>query len=61
MPRRPRLATCDIAYHVLNRRVGERAEHWPWSSLSRFVRADGKSFDFLSQWPMERPDQCLES
>ncbi len=37
-----------------------RAEYWQWSSLYRFLRADGKTSDFLNEWPMERPKDWIE-
>jgi putative transposase len=37
-----------------------RAEYWQWSSLYRFLRADGKTADFLNEWPMERPKDWIE-
>jgi putative transposase len=49
-----------VERNAVRAKLVERAEQWPWSSLSRFVRADGKSSDFLSQWPMEQPDDWLE-
>lgn len=38
----------------------ERAEESRWSSAYRAVRQDVKLTDFLSPWPMERPQNWIE-
>jgi putative transposase len=38
----------------------ERAGDWMWSSAFKVARQDGRFVEFLSSWPMERPQNWIE-
>jgi hypothetical protein len=46
--------------NAVRAKLVERAEEWRWSSAYRAVRQDVKLTDFLSPWPMERPQNWIE-
>jgi putative transposase len=48
-----------VERNVLRAKLVGRSEHWQWSSLSRFVRANGKPSDLLNDWRMERPKSWI--
>ena len=53
------LSVCRyVESNALRAGLVERAELWPYSSLSRTTTRDGRSF--LSEWPAPRPDGWLE-
>jgi len=69
MPRRPRLSTGGIAYHVLNRRVGRLEFFEKPADYSAFeiILAEAHrrtgiriAAYFLSPWPTERPQNWIE-
>jgi len=33
---------------------------WRWSSLFQFKQNEAAAFNFLTQWPMERPQNWIE-
>jgi putative transposase len=49
-----------VERNALRAKLVERAEEWQWSSVYRSGRQDAKLADFLSPWPMERPQNCIE-
>jgi len=49
-----------VERNALRSRLVERAEEWSWSSVYRVAREDAKLTDFLSPWPMERPQNWIE-
>jgi hypothetical protein len=46
--------------NAVRAKLVERAEEWRWSSAYRAVRQDVKLTDFLSPWPLERPQNWIE-
>ena len=57
------LSTGGIAYHVLNRRVGRLKlieKPADYSPLKKFLFKRTRGFEFLTQWPMERPQNWIE-
>jgi REP-associated tyrosine transposase len=53
------LSVCRyVESNALRARLVDRAELWPYCSLSRTATRDGRPF--LSQWPSPRPDGWLE-
>jgi putative transposase len=49
-----------VERNALRVKLVERAEEWRWSSAYRVARQDAKLMEFLSSWPMERPDNWIE-
>jgi len=49
-----------VERNALRAKLVERAEGWRWSSIYRIARRDAKLADFLSPWPMERPQNWIE-
>ena len=49
-----------VERNALRAKLVERAEGWRWSSIYRIARRDTKLADFLSPWPMERPQNWIE-
>jgi len=49
-----------VERNALRAKLVERAEGWRWSSVYRSARQDAKLADFLSPWPMERPQNWIE-
>jgi putative transposase len=49
-----------VERNALRAKLVERAEEWSWSSVYRVARQDAKLTDFLSPWPMERPQNWIE-
>jgi putative transposase len=49
-----------VERNALRAKLVERAEEWQWSSVYRSARHDAKLADFLSPWPMERPQNWIE-
>jgi REP-associated tyrosine transposase len=47
-----------VESNALSAGLVERAEDWPYSSLSKTTAADGR--DLLSPWPIARPSDWLE-
>ena len=53
------LSVCRyVESNALRAGLVERAELWPYSSLSRATTRDGRAF--LSEWPVPRPEGWLE-
>ena len=49
-----------VQRNALRAKLVERAEEWQWSSVYRSARHDAKLADFLSPWPMKRPQNWIE-
>jgi len=49
-----------VERNALRAKLVERVEEWQWSSVYRSARHDAKLADFLSTWPMERPQNWIE-
>ena len=49
-----------VEQNALRAKLVERAEEWQWSSAYRIARRDPKLANFLSPWPMERPQNWIE-
>jgi putative transposase len=49
-----------VERNALRAKLVERAEEWRWCSIYRFSRRNAKLTDFLSSWPMERPQNWIE-
>ena len=49
-----------VERNALRAKLVERAEEWQWSSVYRRGRHDAELADFLSPWPMERPQNWIE-
>ena len=49
-----------VERNALRAKLVERAEAWQRSSVYRSGRHDAKLADFLSPWPMERPQNRIE-
>jgi len=49
-----------VERNALRAKLVERAEEWSWSSVYRIARQDAKLMDFLSPWPIERPQNWIE-
>ena len=49
-----------VERNALRAKLVERAEEWQWSSVYGSARHDAKLADFLSPWPMERPQNWIE-
>jgi putative transposase len=49
-----------VERNALVAKLVERAEEWQWYSVYRSARHDAKLADFLSPWPMERPQNWIE-
>ncbi len=48
-----------VERNALRANMVERAEAWPWSSLGCVVREDSPR-DILSDWPLPRPENCVD-
>jgi putative transposase len=46
--------------NAVRAKLVERAEEWRWSSLFQFKQNGAGGFEFLTQWPMERPQNWIE-
>ena len=49
-----------VERNAVRAKLVERAEEWRWSSAFKVARQDGKFVEFLSSWPMERPQNWIE-
>ena len=49
-----------IERNAVRAKLVERAEEWRWSSLFQFKQNGAPGFEFLTQWPMERPQNWIE-
>ncbi len=50
-----------VERNALRAKLVERAEQWRWSSLWRRENGDQESRLLLSDWPVRRPDDWLET
>lgn len=48
-----------VERNAVRAKLVERAENWPWGSLWRRSQADPKVRTFLSEWPVEQPQQWV--
>lgn len=53
-------ATRYVERNALRAKLVERAEEWQWSSLWRLAQNNPILSEFLSEWPMERPQRWIE-
>ena len=49
-----------VERNALRAKLVERAEEWGWSSLFQFKQNGAACFDFLTHWPMDRPQNWIE-
>lgn len=49
-----------VERNALRAKLVERAEQWRWSSLWRRAQGDLKLYEFLSEWPVERPRHWIK-
>ena len=49
-----------VERNAVRAKLVERAEEWMWSSAYRVARQDDKLVEFLSPWPMDRPQNWIE-
>jgi putative transposase len=49
-----------VERNALRAKLVKRAEEWRWSSLFQFEQNGAAGFDFLTDWPMERPQNWIE-
>jgi putative transposase len=49
-----------VERNALRTKLVGRAEKWRWSSAYRLARQDAKLMEFLSSWPMDRPQNWIE-
>jgi len=45
---------------ALRAKLVEQAKDWRWSSLFQFKQNERAGFDFVTDWPMERPQNWIE-
>jgi putative transposase len=49
-----------VERNALRAKLVDRGEEWRWSSLFQFKQNGAPGFNFLTQWPMERPQNWIE-
>jgi putative transposase len=49
-----------VERNALRAKLVKRAEEWRWSSLFQFKQNGAAGFDFVTDWPMERPQNWIE-
>ena len=49
-----------VERNAVRAKLVEHAEEWRWSSAYRVARQDDKLVEFLSPWPMDRPQNWIE-
>lgn len=49
-----------VERNAVRAKLVQRAEEWRWSSAYRVARQDDKQVEFLSPWPMDRPQNWIE-
>ena len=49
-----------VERNAVRAKLVARAEEWRWSSAYRVARQDDKLVEFLSPWPMDRPQNWIE-
>ena len=49
-----------VERNAVRGKLVERAEEWRWSSANRVARQDDPLVEFLSPWPMDRPQNWIE-
>jgi putative transposase len=49
-----------VERNALRAKLVGRAEEWRWSSAYWAARQDAKLMEFLSSWPMDRPQNWIE-
>jgi REP-associated tyrosine transposase len=47
-----------VERNALRANLVSRAEEWRWSSLFQYVHQGTKFFEFINEWPLERPKDC---
>jgi REP-associated tyrosine transposase len=49
-----------VERNALRAKLVDRDEEWRWSSLFQIKQNGAAGFNFLTQWPMERPQNWIE-
>jgi hypothetical protein len=58
--RRPITVARYVERNALRTELVDRGEETRCSSLFKFKQNGAAGFNFLTQWPMERPQKCIE-